>query len=250
MTRLGFLPRSKDERRTWLSNFVSKLQGATNAYVAKYNIPAATVTALTQGRQWVEWTFANVATLRTTNQSLTEFQDQVMMGKGGASGDLALPTAPSYTDMPGGNTTPITPVADIVGQAAALGRQIKQKTNYSVADGEDLGLEGPGAPDLPPVETTAPDLTKSRLASGGQVEVVWSKGPFDAIRIEVDRSSNSGGSTPTGYSLLAIDTEPNYIDTVQPAPGTVAIYKYRAIYILSDAPYGQWSQPLEMTVRG
>lgn len=248
MSRIAFLPRNKDERRTWLANFVAKLQGAGNSYVTKYGIASGTLTTLTQGQLWVEWTFNNIGGLRTKSQSLTEFQDQVMNGKG-ASGSLALPTAPTYTDFPEASGTPITPVANIVGLAASVGKQIKSAANYSVADGEDLGLEGPEHPDLPPAESTAPDLTKSRQASGGGVELVWKKEMFDGIRIEVDRG-NTGGSGPTGWQFLALDTQPNYIDTVLPAAGTVAVFKYRAIYVLDDQPYGQWSQVLEMTVRG
>src|SRR6266446_1254559 len=37
---------------------------------------------------------------------------------------------------------------------------------------------------------------------------------------------------------------------VLPAAGTTAIYTYRAIYLLGDEEFGQWSQPFEITVRG
>lgn len=249
MTRTSFIPRTKEQRRTWAGNFIPKL--VSGGYDTKYNIEAATVTSLQQGLAWIEWSFNNITGLRAKSQSLTEFQDQLMNGKG-ASGALGVPTAFTYTAMPNNGATPpvtITPMANIIGLAASVAKQIKAAANYSVADGEDLGIEGPAAPELPPVESTAPDLSKSRMASGGGVELVWKKDMFDGIRIEVDRGG-TGGSGSSGWVFLALDTQPNYIDTVMPAPGTVAVFKYRAIYVLDDQPYGQWSQVLEMTVRG
>ena len=135
------------------------------------------------------------------------------------------------------------PVADIFGLTVSIGNMIKEKPIYDPADGELLGLEGAEAT-LPDAATTKPDLTKSRLASGGHAEVVWVKGPFSGIKLEVDRSDTQG------VRFLAVDTEPDYIDTVRPVAGQTAIYKYRGIFLLGDAEYGQWSDWVEMTMRG
>ena len=40
------------------------------------------------------------------------------------------------------------------------------------------------------------------------------------------------------------------MSTVRPAAGQTAIYKYRAIYLLGDEEYGQWSDWVEITMRG
>ena len=50
-------------------------------------------------------------------------------------------------------------------------------------------------------------------------------------------------------SPRAVDTEPEYIDTVRPAANQTAIYKYRGIFLLGDAEYGQWSDWVEITMR-
>ena len=47
-----------------------------------------------------------------------------------------------------------------------------------------------------------------------------------------------------------MDTEPDYIDTVRPAAGQTAIYKYRGIFLLGDEEYGQWSDWVEMALAG
>jgi hypothetical protein len=64
------------------------------------------------------------------------------------------------------------------------------------------------------------------------------------VRIEVDRDG-------TGWDFLAIDTSPHYIDTFAgPGPGASALWKYRAIYVLDDAPVGLWSATAEIAVPG
>lgn len=90
----------------------------------------------------------------------------------------------------------------------------------------------------PLLPATQPDLSRSRLGSGGMAEVVWSKREFDAIKLVVDRGDGKG------EVFLAIDSEPNYLDTVKPAPGTSATYTFRGIYLLHDGEFGQWSQPM------
>ena len=108
-----------------------------------------------------------------------------------------------------------------------------------MADGELLGIEG-AEQVMPDPATTAPTLS-IRTASGGFIEVVWQKGPFDGVKLEVDRGD--------GFKYLATDTVPNYVDTFRPAPGTSAVYRYRAIYLLRDDEYGQWSNVAEATTK-
>ena len=63
------------------------------------------------------------------------------------------------------------------------------------------------------------------------MEVQWTKGDADSIRIESDKG--------TGWQFLAIDSVPHYTDTT---PITIAAtWKYRAMYIVADELVGQWS---------
>ena len=44
------------------------------------------------------------------------------------------------------------------------------------------------------------------------------------------------------FVFLARDTVPDYLDTFAlPAARASAVWKYKAIYLLSDTPCGQWS---------
>ncbi len=70
----------------------------------------------------------------------------------------------------------------------------------------------------------------------------WKKGPFTALKLRVNRGP--------GPEFLAVDTEPDYVDTVKPAAGQTAVYKYQGIYLICDAEYGQWSDWIEITVTG
>ncbi|NDD40927.1 MAG: hypothetical protein EB082_21355, partial [Verrucomicrobia bacterium] len=90
--------------------------------------------------------------------------------------------------------------------------------------------------------TTKPTLKLVRVA-GGQIEVQWKKSGFTGVRIEVDRGNGT-------WVFLAIDTEPHYTDTLALAPGTSAIWKYRAIYLEGDQPFGQWSDTVQIAVQG
>ena len=56
------------------------------------------------------------------------------------------------------------------------------------------------------------------------------------------------------FSFLAFHTIPDYLDTAPlPAPGTSAVWKYKAIYRLGDDPAardGQWSDVVSIPVAG
>jgi hypothetical protein len=153
------------------------------------------------------------------------------------------------TALPGG--APVLPTLAVApaivppgieGRFRALISLIKAGSNYNPSIGEALGAEGP--------EQTAPDMAtvKPRLTLkliGGAVQVGWGWGGqgkhLDMIRLEVDRG------TGAGYTLLAMDTTPNYGDT-EPLPATPAKWTYRAMYYVGDGPVGQWSDPVSINV--
>ena len=66
---------------------------------------------------------------------------------------------------------------------------------------------------------------------------------FPGARLEVDRGNGL-------WVLLATITSPHYVDTLTPAPGTAAVWKYRAIYLQGDQPFGQWSDTATIAVQG
>ena len=97
-------------------------------------------------------------------------------------------------------------------------------------------------------EQSAPDpaaqpLLKTRAGAGGLPELLWKKGPYDGIRIQVDRGDGKG------WVFLTYDSTPNYTDTA-PLPAAPVKWKYRAIYRVGDAQVGLWSGTVEVTVGG
>jgi hypothetical protein len=82
------------------------------------------------------------------------------------------------------------------------------------------------------------------VAVQGSVPVDFNKSVADGVIIESKRGSE------TTFSLLGSDTEPPYVDTrVNLAPGPET-RQYRARYFLNDAPIGNWSDVLTVTVPG
>ena len=185
MAKQPFMPNTDAGKQTLLNNFVLKLKDASKGYALKYNIPAATITLLDNGRQWVDATMDALTALRTASQNMTAFKNQLFTGSGAISG----PTAPVFT-MPA-----VALAAGIFTLVSSVVAGIKASMNYSVPDGEDMGIEGAVVPS-PPAGSVSPDLSKTRLASGGLPEIVWKKHGYSAIRIMVDRGDGKGGGLP------------------------------------------------------
>jgi hypothetical protein len=72
----------------------------------------------------------------------------------------------------------------------------------------------------------------------------WTKQGMDGLEILVDRGTGA-------FAFLALDTIPDYLDTAPlPAPGTSAVWKYKATYRLADEQVGQWSDVVGISVMG
>ncbi len=137
----------------------------------------------------------------------------------------------------------VPPVAPgIESRFRALVRQIKAHSGYNAGIGAALGIEGEEStgPDL---DTITPDLSAKIV--GGQVVIGWGwqgyGSQLDMIEIQVDRGA--------GFSLLTFDTTPGYTDST-PHPASPAKWTYKAIYRKGDAPVGQWTAPVTLTVGG
>jgi len=162
-------------------------------------------------------------------------------------GPAATVTANASTIEGGAKTTPPTlapapaeVAADIFGRIAALAARIKKHPGYTESIGQDLSIIG--AEQTIDFENLKPVLKLSLKA--GHPNVGWTKQALDAVEIWVDRGSGT-------FAFLAIDTVPDYLDTASlPAPGASAVWKYKAIYRLSDEQVGQWSDVAAIIVMG
>jgi hypothetical protein len=143
---------------------------------------------------------------------------------------------------------PVT-TAGVVPWLTLLVGRLKRHTAYTKAIGEELLIEGADQAALAPaaMDELKPVL-KSRLATGGQPLLVWSKKGLPevtGIELWVDRGDGKG------FVFLATDSVPDYLDTYGlPAAGTSAVWKYKAIYKQGDNPVGQWSDILNVSVLG
>ena len=240
MAKQPWLPRKESDRRTVLNHLADQLPGA---YATKYGLTAGELTTLDDFRLWFNWTFTALDTTRQKSQGLTGFRDDLCNGQSIPSGPLTAPQDLALPAQPTRGTPPvaITPVANGWKFVASLVNRIKSHAAYTSADGNALKIEG-AEQTGPDPETTKPTL-KVVVVSGGQKEVQWKKLDFTALKIEVDRGNGV-------FVFLAMDSVPHYIDTLALAPGTAAVWRYRAIYLMGDEVFGQWSDVVSIAVTG
>lgn len=115
---------------------------------------------------------------------------------------------------------------------AYINNIIKKAAAYDDAIGSDLGTEPPAIP-APDPGTTAPEFDL-RTTSGGKLEVVWTKGVFDGVKLQFD----------LGGGVIQNDTDlrPNYTLNWMPPAGTAVMVKVRLRYIYKGEDFGQWSE--------
>ena len=93
----------------------------------------------------------------------------------------------------------------------------------------------------PPPATAAPAFTL-RETAGGKLEVVWTKGKFDGVKLQTDL----GG----GVIQNDMDLRPNYTLNWLPPAGTSAIIKVRLMFIYKGDETGNWSDWQQWTLTG
>jgi hypothetical protein len=224
------------EQIIWLENFVAKLAG----HAAALGISTTDCAAAIADARWLIYVLGSwLPAVRAWKESCTEAAEAAESGTGGVQ------TLPAFTapPLPGaaGALPAVVPVAEgALARIFALVNDVKDDAASTIA--EDLRLVGPEETG-PNFDTLAPKIAAKNTATG--IEIGWGWQGFgkflDQCEIEVDRG--------TGWTLLTIDTTPNYKDTATP-PATLTRWKYRAIYRIDDARVGQWSTEAEVTVGG
>lgn len=227
-----FMPRQEAEKLAWLKNFANKL----NTYATKYNVLAAEVTDMQNSALFYEYWFNYALQFAEFNKKLTQYKLEIRDGIAPGATASVIPTPPTLAAAP----TSVAP--GIFKRASSIAIIIKNRTNYTQADGEDLGIEGveDNTSNAQTEAITKPSISV-RLIQGGKPEIVWTKGNFDGIDIYVDRGNNQ-------FVFLASDTFPNYTDNA-PLPTTgAALWRYKAIYKYGDEPIGQYSDIVSIAV--
>jgi hypothetical protein len=216
MSKAGYLPRGDKERVVWLSNFSVKF--ATTA--ASLGFTAADVTLVNNDNAMFAYLVTQVEVFTTAKEQRVIYKNLIREGPLGSPGGVP-PVAPPAGGMPAIVAPGIFP------RLAQLVQRIKNSPTYTEAIGKDLGIIGTHQT----LDTSLLKPTLKLVIKGGQVEVQWTKGEADSIRIETDKGA--------GWQFLAIDAIPHFTDSTPiTAPAT---WKYRAMYIVSDELVGQWS---------
>ena len=116
---------------------------------------------------------------------------------------------------------------------------VQKSPDYTKSIGLDLRIENAPAPT--PSVITSPDFTL-RATGDGKMEVVWTKGTFDGVKLEFDL-----GSAGTRSDM---DLRPNYTLNWLPPAGQSAIVKVRLRYIFKGNDFGNWSDWKNWTLTG
>ena len=230
MTQQKYFPTRIGDQIVWLHNFKAKLPGyATTLALVAGDVTARlldvdnAVYALDAYRGAVS-TFPNAAFQRIDDA----------LHNGAVTGSIAWLPFAAPTPVPaavayGCLTRVFTYINDTIKKAAA----------YDTAIGADLGTETPAAP--APAAISSPVFTL-RTTAGGKLEVVWTKGAFDGVKLEFDLG--------TAGKQSDVDLRPNYTLNWLPATGTSAIIKVRLMYILKGNDTGTWSDWQQWTLTG
>lgn len=227
-----FLPRAEADKLSWLKNFANKL----GTYASKYGITATEVTDMQNSAAFYDYWLNYSVQNSEFNKKLTQYRTELRDGiPSGATASVA-PVPPTFTAAP----TSVAP--GIFVRASSLAVIIKKRTNYTQADGEDLGIEGTDeSSSVAKMESETKPVISVRLIQGGKPEIVWTKGDFDGIDIYVDRGNNQ-------FIFLATDSYPNYTDNA-PLPATgAAVWRYKTIYRYGDEPIGNYSDIVSIAV--
>ena len=227
MSREHFLPKDDPGKCAWVTNFAAKM--AVHGPLTGFSV--IELTGIANDAAYFVWLCDCQNRYKSRAATWTAFKN-LMRDTEGAPDD-GPPAAPVLEPMP----DPVAP--GIFRRMLRHVGRIKKHPNYTEALGADLDIIGAEQVFDP---ATAQPAIQLRL-SAGHPEVLWSKGPFDGVEIEVDR----GG----GWVFLAVDTVPDYVDTAPlPAAGQGATWRYRAIYRLGDERTGQWSNVAVIAVMG
>ncbi len=222
-----FLPHNAAGRRAWLQNFSGKLP----KYSATVGVTDEEVTQTAADYVFFDYVCNAHQQHAKTTTDWTRYKNAAATGT--VLGDL--PTTPVL------GTPPAAVPPGIFRRAAMLAARIKKHPGYTEPMGADLSIIG--AEQVIDLNSLKPQL-KITLRSG-QPNLGWIKQGMDGLEILVDRNDGKG------FVFLAFATIPDYLDNAPlPAPGTSAVWKYKAIYRLSDERAGEWSDVATISVMG
>ena len=212
-----------------LSNFANKLP----MYAATLGITVPQLTSALDDANFFSFIVLKLNESATFGQNWTQLKDQ-------ARKDDVPAVLPPFPVPPDIMTPPPLVNSDIEGRFRELVRIIKAHPNYTTGIGEDLGMEAPDSTD--DFSTYKPEFTLQIVA--GQVLLKWTKKQSDGVRIF--KAIDAGQ-----FAFIDVDLKPHYLDkSSSPPAGAVQVWKYKLVYIKNDEEIGQFSDVVEISVKG
>ena len=231
--RNKYYPMRQGDQIVWLGNYSTKLGG----YATVLGLTTGLVTAAVADCNWLIYLLQSwLPEVRNFALAGTNALAEAQTGTGSVAQVLPTFTAPALP------TGVVAVLPGALNRIFALIQTIKDSGKATDTISANLGIVG-GVQSGPDLTTVHPVIDAT--VSGSQVNIKWGwsgNGDYlSSCEIQVDRG--------TGFSLLTIDTTPNYTDT-QAFPTTKTIWTYKAIYRADDAQVGQWSQTVSVNVGG
>lgn len=220
-----FYPASMDARAAWHPIFAAQIQ----PLAAKYGITAGQVTQIVEDSIWMVYTVQLRHEFNSHSQQLTAFFNAIA----GNDDSLEPPAALNFTDL---NTAPPPqPPPGIEKRTREYARQIKGDLDYSVADGELLGIAASEQTPANPALLTA-EFTVRTLANF-ELEVTFRKHGMTAVKLQF---RYKGGNWQSAGFLV---TSPGTIAIAPSEPFTAEQVELRAILIEQNEEVGSYSDP-------
>ncbi len=191
MAKQEYLPNGDQERAFWLTNFSTKL--ALHAPVL--GVSAADVLSIQADALLFNFSVQQKIAFKTHTEDVTAWKDLLR------DGSPTVVTLPAFPALPALPAVPALVQPGIFKRVRRLVAEIKAKRAYTPSMGEDMGIEG--AESVIDPSTIQPTLKVEIKA--GKPNIIWVKGPSQAIKIYVDRHDGAG------FKFLATDTQPDYI---------------------------------------
>lgn len=236
MAKESYLPLDDNGLKTWLENFNTKLP----AHAATFGLTAGQLASVNADQLNFSYWLGQAELFKDEKEERTGYKNLLRDGPIGSPSGTP-PTAPVIP------AAPAAVLPGIVARMREMVQFIKKHPAYTESIGQDLDIIG--AEQTTQRATLKPII--KLVKTGGGVNVKWTKGIASALRIEKQIAGSAAAPiapAPTGssWTLLAIDTAPDYLDTTPIT--TPAVWKYRAIYIINDEVAGQWSDEASIAV--
>jgi hypothetical protein len=227
MQKQYYMPDKEADKLIWINNLNAKLP----SYAAKYGITAAETHDIGTIHDDFSYRLNAANKIAAYSKQWTAYKNALRDGVP-AGAEVQVPVAPDLGVAP--------PVAAPGGftRAEAIVKKIKSNSAYSVADGQDLQIEGTEV--IIDFTTLKPEVS-IRNGNAGMPEILWNKQGMDGVAIYKDSGN--------GFVLYDLDNHPHWQDKhPMPAAGQSAVWKYKLIYRHNDEEVGQWSTILSITV--